>query len=103
MEKLKESICGRMKTICNCFSVAARQAREAEIDIVSKRRFRQMLASGELSIALPQEEGTGIREVMARTKIGARSFLDCLNDAKSQVEWSRFDVSARRFYQKLPE
>jgi len=86
MRKWKESICGRMQTICNCVSVAARQTREAEIDVVSKRRFRQMLASGEASIALPQEEGTGVQEVMARTGIGVRSFLDCLNDVKNQVE-----------------
>ncbi len=87
MGKWKERICGWMGTICNCVSAAARQAREAEIDIVSKRRFRQILASGEASFALSQEEVTVLREMMARMGVGSRSFLDCLNDAKkSRVE-----------------
>jgi len=86
MGKWKESICGWMGTICNCVSVAVRQAREAEIDIVSKRRFRQMLASGEASFALPQEEGTGMREVLARMGARIDSFLHGLDDVKNQAE-----------------
>ena len=103
MGKWKESICGRMQTICNCFSAASRQAREAEIDVPSKRSFRLMYASGNESFALPIDAGTGLDGVAARTKIGLKAFLDCLIDAKNRVEWSRTDSSTRRFFQKLPE
>jgi len=102
-ERLRDRLCRAMKPICNCFSAASRQAREAEIDIPSKRRFRQILASGEASFALPQDEGAGLHEVVARTGIGVRSFLRCLDDAKGQVEQSRTDAERRLTYRKLPE
>jgi len=103
MEKWEESMGRKMETICNCFSAASRQAREAEIDVPSKRSFRLMYASGNESSALPVDVGAGLNGGITRTKIGLRVFLDCLNDAKNRVEWSRTDSSARRFYQKLPE
>jgi len=103
MGKWKEGICGRMQTICNCFSAASRQAREAEIDVPSKRTFRLMYGSVNDSFAPPMDAGTGLDGGIARTKIGLRAFLDCLIDAKNRVEWSRTDASTRRFYQKLPE
>ena len=103
MGKWKESICGRMQTICNCFSAASRQAREAEIDVPSRRSYRLMYGSENESFAPPMDEGTGLGGGITRTKIGMRAFLDCLIDAKNRVEWSRTDVSTRRFYQKLPE
>jgi len=103
MEKWKESMCRRMQTICNCFSAASRQAREAEIDVPSKRRFHLLYGSGDASSAPPMDAGPGLDGGMARTKIGLTVFLDCLIDAKNRVEWSRTDNSARRFYQKLPE
>jgi hypothetical protein len=103
MRQWKESICGRMQTICNCFSAASRQAREAEIDVPSKRSFRLMYASGNESFAPPMDAGTGLGGGIARTKIGMRALLECLIDAKNRVEWSRTDGSTRRFYQKLPE
>jgi len=103
MGKWKESICGWMGTICNCVSVAVRQAREAEIDIVSKRRFRQMLASGEASFALPQEEGTGMREVLARMGARIDSFLHGLDDVKNQAEQIIIGGLETRNYRKLPE
>ena len=102
-EGLRDRICRAMKPICNCFSVAARQAREAEIDFPSSRRFRQMFASEEGSVALPQDEGAGANEVMARTKIGVRAFMDCLGDVKQQVEQSRTDAEKRMSYRRLPE
>jgi len=103
MEKWKESMCRRMQTICNCFSAASRQAREAEIDVPSKRRFQLLYGSGDASSVSPMDAGTGLDGGMARTKIGLRAFLDCLNDAKNRVEWSRTDDITRRFYQRLPE
>jgi hypothetical protein len=102
-ERLIDRLCQAMKPICNCVSVAARQAREAEIEVPSKRRFRQILASGEASFAIPQDAGTGLHEVVARTGIGARAFLDCLDEAKHQVEQSRTDVGTRLAYRRLPE
>jgi hypothetical protein len=103
MGRTKEIICGRMETTCNCFSAASRMAREAEIDVPSKRSFRLMYGSGNESFALPMDAGTGWDGGVVRTKIGMRAFLDCLIDAKNRVEWSRTDTSTRRFYQKLPE
>lgn len=103
MEKWKERVCRRMETICNCFSAASRQAREAEIDVPSKRSFRLVYGSGNESSAPPMDTGSGLDGGIARTKVGLRAFMDCLNDAKNRVEWSRTDASARRFYHKLPE
>ena len=102
-ERLIDRVCRAMQPICNCVSVAARQARDAEIEVPSKRRFRQILASGEASFAIPQDAGTGLHEVVARTGIGARTFLDCLDEAKHQVEQSRTDVGTRLAYRRLPE
>jgi len=62
-----------------------------------------MFASGEGPIALPKDEGTGVREAMVRTGIGMRTFLECLDDARSQAEKSRTDLSTRMSYRRLPE
>lgn len=102
-ERLRDRVCRMMKPICNCFSVAAKQAREAEIDVPSKRRFRQRVLSGESPSAIPQDAGTGLHEVVARTGIGMRTFLDCLDDARKQVEESRTNAIARLSYRRLPE
>jgi hypothetical protein len=102
-ESLKDRVCKAMKPICNCISVAAQQAREAEIDVPSKRSFRQRAVSGEASSALPQDAGTRLHEVVARTQIGVTTFLNCLDDAKHQVERSRTDAEKRLSYRRLPE
>lgn len=103
MGKWKESICRRMQTICNCFSVASRQAREAEIDVPSKRRFRQMLASEEGSIDFPLDESTDAGEVKARMGIGLRTFLDCIDEVKNQAEQLKTGGLENRDYRRLPE
>ena len=92
-----------LKPLCNCVSVAARQAREAEIEVPSKRRFRQILESGEASFAIPQDAGPGMDEVVSRTGIGVRAFLDCLDDVKDRSENSLTDLAERRSYWKVPE
>lgn len=102
-ERLTDRICRVITPICNCFTVAAKQAREAEIDVTSKRSFRQRVEPEEASSALPQEAGTGLHEVVARTQIGVRTFLACLDDAKHQVEQSRTDAEKRISYRRLPE
>ena len=102
-ERWIDRVCRAMKPICNCVSVAARQAREAEIELPYKRRFRQILASGEASFAIPQDAGPGLDEVVARTGIGVRAFLDCLDDVKDRSENSLADPAARRSYRKVPE
>ena len=99
----KESICPRMQTICNCFSVASRQAREAEIDVPSRRRFRLLYGPGDASITLPEIRGTGLDEGIARTGVGVRTFLDCLNDVKNRVALSKTDDLARKQYRRLPD
>jgi hypothetical protein len=100
---LRDRACGTVKPICSCFSVAARQAREAEIDVPSKRRFRQKALSGGSSSAIPLDEGAVLHEVAARTEIGMRAFLDCVSDARKRVEQSRTEGLSRVFYRKLPE
>jgi hypothetical protein len=103
-ERLRDRVCGAVKPICTCFSVAARQAREAEIDVPSKRRFRQEALSGGASSYIPSDAGAVLHEVAARTGIGMRAFLDCVSDARSRVEQSRTDVGLSRMsYRKLPE
>jgi hypothetical protein len=102
-ERLRDHVCGAMKPICKCFSVAFEQAREAEIDVPSKRRFRLFYASGDADSSLPQDVGTGLHEVAARTGIGIQSFFDCLDDAKNRVEESRTNARSRMSYRRLPE
>ncbi len=102
-EKLADRICRMITPICNCFKVAAKQAREAEIDVPSKRRFRLGYASGDADSSLPQEAGTGLHEVVTRTQVGVRTFLACLDDAKHQVEQSKTDAEKRISYRRLPE
>ena len=102
-ERLRDRVCGAMKPICDCFSVAAKQAREAEIDVPSKRRFRLFYASGDADSSLPQDAGTGLHEVVTRTGIGMRTFLNCLDDAKNRVEESRTNAHSRLSYRRLPE
>ncbi len=102
-EGLRDRVCGAMKPICTCFSVAAKQAREAEIDVPSKRRLRQGVLSGEPSSAIPLDTGAGLQEVAGRTGIGVRTFLDCVIDARNRVEQGRTDALSRMSYRKLPE
>ncbi|MGB3095781.1 MAG: hypothetical protein WBB46_03480 [Candidatus Deferrimicrobiaceae bacterium] len=104
-EKLADRICRVITPICNCFKVAAKQSREAEIDVPSKRRFRLGYASGDADSSLLQDQDadTGLHEVVARTQIGVRTFLACLDDAKHQVEQSRTDAEKRLSYRRLPE
>jgi hypothetical protein len=93
----------RMQTICDCISEASRQARDADIDVPSKRIFHLMYASRDASSASPMDAGTGLYEGMARTRIGMKTFLDCLNDAKTRVRQGRTDDLTRKFYRRLPE
>ncbi len=103
MGKVKENVCRIMKTICSCFSVAARQAREAEVNAPSRRRFRLMDASGDASFATHQVADTDLQEGMGYVRIGLRTFLNCLTDANRQAEQSEKDVLARRSYRVSPE
>lgn len=102
-ERMKDRMCRVITPICNCFTVAAKQAREAEVDVPSKRRFRLVYASGDADSSLPQDAGTGLHEVVARTQVGVRTFLECLDDAKRQVEQSRIDAEKRLPFRRLPE
>jgi hypothetical protein len=105
MEKktVKDRMCRVLEPICTCFSVAARQAREAEIDVPSKRRFRQEALSGEASSTIPLDAGAVLHEVTTRTGIGVQAFLDCVSDARNRVEQGRADGLSRMSYRKLPE
>ena len=50
-----------------------------------------------------QDAGAELHEVVARTRIGVKTFLTCLDDAKHQVEQSRADVGKRISFRRLPE
>jgi hypothetical protein len=93
----------RFQTVCNCFSVASKQAREAEIDLPSKKSFRLMHVSGNASSAPSMVAGTVLEGEIARTKIGLMAFLDCLNAAKNRVRQTQIDKPTRMSYRKLPE
>lgn len=93
----------RMQTICNCFSAASKQAREADIDVPSKRSFRRIHASGEASSALQTGADIALEKGAARAGTGLKTFLDCLNDARYRVEENRPDGFPRKCYRKLPE
>jgi len=80
-----------------------KQAREAEIDVPSKRRFSLMYTSGEESVVRPKEKGLNIPEVVTRTGIGIRTFLDCLNDVKGWSEKNLTDPAERMSYRKVPD
>lgn len=99
----EESIARRMRTICHCISAASKQAREAEIDVPSKRRFGLLYGSGNAPSGPPQNRGTGLEEGIARTRVGLRTFLDCVNDARDRVEQSKTEVLTRQLYRRLPE
>jgi hypothetical protein len=92
----------RMQTICDCISEASRQARDADIDVPSKKRFRLVYGSGDALSTFLMDAGTGLNEGIARTRIRLTAFLDCLNDAKSRVQQSRIDDLTRKSYRKLP-
>jgi len=102
-EKLSDRLCRKIQPVCDCFSVALSQAREAEIDVPSKRSFRLRYAAGSGADDTPQDGSPGAREVAARTAIGVRAFLDCLDDARNRARSDITDVSVRRSYRKLPE
>lgn len=100
-EKLTDRICRRMQIICNCFSTASRQAKEAEIDLPAKRSFRRIYASGDESSDLPRNAGSGLHELVSRTGIGVRTFLACLTDANHRAEQAETNVLLRRSYRGL--
>ena len=100
MGKWKESIRRRMQTICNCFSAASKQAREAEVEVPSKRFFRISYETCDASSAHRQDAALGMNERKIRTGIGIRTFLNCLILANQQAEQSEIDVLARRSYKE---
>jgi len=98
MERRGKSISGGMKIIGNFYSVALKQAKEAETDGPSN-------TSGDASSAPPIGAGTALEEGIEHKGIMGRSFLvlDFLNDNKYRVEQSKTDKVARKTYRKLPE
>jgi hypothetical protein len=68
-----------MQTICNCFSVATKQDREAE-----------------------QDAATGPQKVATRTRARLGGLLDCLYDARKSAEQSKTGSLKQKPYRKLP-
>ena len=102
-ETLSDRLRRKVQPVSDCFSVALSQAREAEIDVPSKRSFRKIHGSGNGDGEPSQDGGNGAREVAPRTGPGGRSILDCLDNARSRAQIGITDVSMRRSYRKLPE
>jgi hypothetical protein len=93
----------KVHTSYNWISEASKHAREADIDVPSKRSFRQMYASRDTSPPSPMNAGPGLYEEITRTEIDWGTFLDCLLDVKNRVEQSRTDDFIRKSYRRLPE
>lgn len=102
-EKLSDRLCRKIHPVCDCFSVALSKAREAEVDVPAKRSFRRIYALETGSGDLPQDGGHGVREVAARTKVGMRALLDCIDNARNRAQLNTPDISSRISYRKLPE
>ncbi len=79
MRKMKEYMSRRMQAIHNCFSVAARQGREAE-----------------------QDAATGLQKEATGARARLEAFLDCLYDVRKSAEQSKTDSLKRKPYRKLP-
>lgn len=84
------------KTFGRIFSVALRQAQQSEIDVLSKRSFRDRYEPGEdysahLRAAIPRDE-----KLPARVGGGLRTILGCCSEANRQAMQSEIDVLARR-------
>jgi hypothetical protein len=90
-----------LKTVCGCVSVAMEQARQSEIDVLSRRSFRERNGLGDPSPTHLRETGLGSKELMTRLGIGLRTFQSCCSEANRNAEKSEIDVSARRIFHEL--
>lgn len=90
-----------LKTICGCFSVAMQQARQSEIDVLSRRSFRERNGLGDPSPTHLRGTGLGTKELMTRLGIGLRTFQSCCSEATRIAEKSEIDVPARRIFHEL--
>jgi len=103
MEKEIESVSGRIRTFGQVVSVAFQQARQSEIDVLSKRSIRERYESGDGSPAhlrdtrshdeLPTTQGNG----------GLRTIWRCCSEANRQAMQSEIDVLARRRFRESRE
>jgi hypothetical protein len=95
-----------LKTICGCFSVAMQQARQSEIDVLSRRSFRERNGLGDPSpvwvsacglsrAAVPRQLGLP-KKVKSMSPQGG-SFTNCRERART-VLMDRPPSSRRRSY-----
>ena len=93
----------RLQTIRRCLSVAFHQARQAEIEVPSKRRFRLLCEAGNAPAAPLDETNPGGKYLVTRAGVGLKTFLRCCSEANQRARQSEIDVLARRSYPKFHE
>lgn len=78
MDRVSTRVNGQLKTIGRCISVAFQQARQSEIEVPSKRRFRLLYEAGNGSIAHLRDSSPGKRNLPAtsttQTQSGVHEF-----------------------------
>lgn len=101
MGKILNRVNTELKTLCGCFSVAMQQARQSEIDVLSRRSFRHRNGLGDSPPAHLRDTGLAMNELMTRLGIGLRTFQSCCSEAQRRAEQGEIDTTARRFYQEM--
>ena len=103
MEKGIDSVGGRIRTFGQGISFAFEQARQSEIDVLSKTGIRERYASGDDSSAHLRD--TGSRDEMPTTQVngGLLNFWRCCSEANRQAAQSETDVLARRRFRESRE
>jgi len=103
MEKGIKSVSPRVKTFGRVFSVAFQQARQSEIDVLSKRSFRKRYESGDDYLAHPGDKGSHDEMPATQANSGLRTILSCCSEANRQAMQSEIDVLTRRRFREFRE
>lgn len=90
----------RLQTIRGFLSVAFHQARQAEIEVPSKRKFRLLCEAGNAPAAPLDETNPGRKYLVTRAGVGLETFLRCCSEANQRARQSEIDVLARRSYRE---
>jgi len=96
MEKGIESVHAMVKTFGRVFSVAFRQARQSEIDVLSKRSFRERYESKDDSPAHPGDTRSHDDMLTAKGNGRLHAIWRCWSEANQQAMQSEIDILARR-------
>jgi hypothetical protein len=103
MEKGTESVRERVRTFGQVISFAIQQARQSEIDVLSKRSIRERYESGDDSPAHVRDTGSHDEMPMTQANGGLLNLWRCCSEAKRQAVQSEIDVLARRRFRESRE